>query len=103
MEKKINDKEKQERIKELTKKYFWEQKKKELEDFFLILMGCYGFVGFMIFMFSIFSLVNQNQINITFLIVGIIPVIFWIIYGLVYWIDSNWKRSEEHTSELQSR
>jgi hypothetical protein len=94
-------KEKQD-INQLAHKYFWEQKREELGKASLVFMGIYGTFGFTAIIYEFLKPFIPNPVNpfnwLVF-IIGLIPIIFWIIYGLIYWINSNWEIAYRRAQE----
>jgi len=87
---------KEQKIRELTKKYFWEQKKKEINEHFKRNFDHY--VGSTLAI-SIMSQIFWAVDNLNFIaIFGLSIFAFWIGYGLgtliniiTDWVETNWK------------
>lgn len=77
------------KTKDLTWKYFWEQKWEEVCGVFFSLAILSGVAGLSIF---ILSFVEKSPT--WFRGVGGIITAFWIIYGIYYWIKSNWEKAK---------
>ncbi len=97
---------KQNKIKRLTKKYFWEQKIKEIVVGFVCLITPY-FLGLATQqIFSLDKPLKDEPIVYWLLgfasIIGIFLCCFFIfmVYMLIrYWIDSNWEKARERAEE----
>jgi len=105
---------KKQEIKSLTWKYFWQQKREELYEFFYVTCKIYLIVGWMIGLFSTI-LLWESDISNGFIYTGrwwaVIPITLWLLEVAILalflffdWIDSNWKKADKRAkSEVKKR
>ena len=81
-----------------ARKYFWQQKREEVVDYFE--EQGYLFLGFSVMLGIIFQVGWIEPRNIILAIVGLCMIGFWVLIGLialikviVKWIKSNWKKA----------
>lgn len=108
-------------IKNLTWKYFWEQKRNEIFKVLLILFIIWSVAGFFFQMgwFPMhetkecsdrYILERQDQgcsyqdpyqpwFPMWMMVSGIITTGMWILIGLYFWVKSNWKYATERAKE----
>lgn len=104
---------KQKQLKELTRKYFWEQKRKEVGNFILIIYFILSFVLLIIQIGWVCKTTDGDMwgsskdicifpyeptIPYWILITGLINTVIWILIGLIkaihYWIKSNLEEAD---------
>jgi hypothetical protein len=99
----MNETKTETRIKSLTWKYFWEQKKEEIKEFFeenysffLVPMVCIGAI------FQIGWSAGMDWLAI----IGLCFIGFWILIGLIAlikitysWLSDNWKEAKSRAKQ----
>lgn len=111
---------KEERIKKLTKKFFIEQKAKEITKFLMwivfgicliipieylgkyieSILGAELILANLWYEFLIYSLMGFLFLVLAFFIIfSIIKILEGIVYSFKYWIESNWELAEERARE----
>lgn len=103
---------KQQRLKSLTWKYFWQQKWDEIKPFFLIILGftalwtipeAMGLILLSQFP-NIFSINNNLSYGINawtrgFTFLGALILFCLVIGSIIYWIKSNWQKAKERAQK----
>ncbi len=90
---------KEQKLKSLTWKYFWKQKKDEiLDNIYLIVLSSIAISIFLIVMGL--GLNDEYKKGIILAYIGTVIIIFWILLGVlaiiihfIKWIKSNWKEA----------
>jgi uncharacterized membrane protein len=106
---------KQEKLKSLAWRFFWEQKAREIGKFFLILIGIGAVVAIFILVgyWSVqLGLTRLSEVTgpsgLFYFIVGllwlmvvgaIVGLIFILALGFVHWIKSNWEEAQRRAQE----
>lgn len=101
-------------LEQLTRKYFWEQKKEELFFLFFILFVVWSIAG-VFFQLGWHNKCNDYYMvctNINYMpslpywmmISGIITTTFWLIFFFMCWLNSNWVEAENRANfEFEKR
>ena len=101
---------KQKQLRKQTWKFFWQQKGEEILGFLKVVV--YIFLGGITIVFGIIVMVGilawcgvEGVKNHPSWLTGIGLAIFscWIIYGLYYWINSNWKSAIKRAEEKMNK
>jgi len=101
---------KQEELKRLTRKYFWEQKWEEICSFIFLIFMIISFLGVL----AQIGWINTNSCNLFYkecnlpyepmfprwmMYCGLITTGFWIIIGFLYWIQSNMEEAKNRAKK----
>jgi len=99
----------QEQIKRLTWKYFWQQKIKEIcygVEYFIVAYLCMGWIFGLVFLVFAFEDDLWNGFIYTGNWWAFIPIILWIIFlfivitdAFIYWIDENWEKASKRAKK----
>ena len=99
---------KQQKIKSLTWKYFWQQKYKEIENVFIGFCSAYLYVGWF-FAFMFFMMMSDSSVIEEFGDIGnwvYAPLALWLVLFAVTivslfisWIKQNWKKAKKRANK----
>ncbi len=106
----MNKKEKEQKLKELSRKYFWEQKTTEISLFLLIaglIIVALYISGSIMLMLAPLSFSNTPLLVVGFIGLGILAIFGMIIWGigdvlwifLKEWIDKNKEKASERAKK----
>ena len=99
------------KLKKLTKKYFWEQKWKEISQILLVLFIIWSIAGVVFQVGWICEGAFLEETNGKCIIPyeplfphwmmysGLITTGIWIILGLIYWVQTNWEEARERAKK----
>ena len=100
--------------KELTWKYFKEQKKEELNNFFksikdvlfiigalsIFVLAIFSAISILIFLFGIFAFDDIVENGYTYwYYAGMVLLPLSIIAGIIYWLRSNWIKAKQRAEK----